>query len=152
MIRVKYADYAENRLKFIEGGDWIDVFCERVSVNGEIKDGPFVQYNVGDTVLVDLGVAMELPEKHEAHLLSRSSTFRKYGLIQTNSMGIIDNAYRGDNDWWSMEFYATRKSGLQKGVRIGQFRLVKNMAKETLIEVLTLGNDDRGGRGSTGEF
>ena len=92
MIRVKYADYAENRLKLIEGGDWIDVFCERVSVNGEIKDDPSVQYNVGDTVHVDLGIAMELPEKYEAHLLPRSSTFRKYGLIQTNSMVIIDNA------------------------------------------------------------
>ena len=106
--------------------------------------------------LLSLGVAMELPKGYEAHVVPRSSTFKKHGIIQANSMGIIDNSYCGDNDEWKFPAICLVENGtvIEKGTRICQFRIMKTMKNETggviLTKVEHLGNVDRGGIGSTG--
>lgn len=40
--------------------------------------------------LIPLGVAMEIPKGYEAIIAPRSSAFKNWGIIQTNSIGIID--------------------------------------------------------------
>ena len=104
----------------------------------------------GDSKLISLGVSMKLPDGYEAHLAPRSSTFRNWGIIQTNGVGVIDNSYCGDNDVWCMPVYATRHTSIKKGDRICQFRIMKKMKKPKIIEVENLGEEDRGGFGSTG--
>lgn len=137
-IKVKYLRDVEH-IKTINKGDWIDLYCAET-----------VDLREGDRGMIPLGVAMQLPEGYEAHVVPRSSTFRNYGIIQTNGVGIIDNSYCGDNDEWMMPVYATRDMIIRKGVRICQFRIVENMPEVEIEEVESLGNADRGGFGSTG--
>lgn len=139
-VRIKYRDDEVSPIKNISVGDWIDL-----ASNTEVK------YKKGDIVVIDLGVAMELPHGFEAHILPRSSTFQNTGLILTNSMGIIDNSYCGDNDYWGAKFYATRNGEIEKGQRLLQFRLVENQPTVLFSKVMHLGNKDRGGYGSTGK-
>ncbi|MED0780900.1 dUTP diphosphatase [Bacillus siamensis] len=138
-IRIKYLDKAQTRINKIEQGDWIDL---RAAEDVVIKKGEFK--------LIPLGVAMELPEGYEAHVVPRSSTFKNFGIIETNSMGVIDESYKGDNDFWFFPAYALRDTEIKKGERICQFRIMEKMPSVELIEVDHLGNDDRGGHGSTG--
>lgn len=121
-------------------GDWIDLAC---------KDE--VVLNMGDFAIIDLGVCIELPKHMEAHLVARSSTFNKYGIIQTNCIGIIDNSYSGDNDVWGMPVLATRDIVIPKGTRIAQFRVFANQPSIDMKIVESMGNTDRGGFGSTGD-
>ena len=143
-IKIKYLDGA-TKLKRIQQGDWIDVYA--------YED---VVLHQGESALVSLGFAMEFPAKYEAHLAPRSSTFKKWGVIQTNSVGVIDNSYCGDNDIWKMPVYCLAPrhgeiTHIQKGDKIGQFRLIERMNEEIEFnEVEHLGNEDRGGFGSTG--
>lgn len=137
-IKVKYlADI----LKFekLAVGDWIDL---RASKRFEIKAGEFA--------LIPLGVSMELPEGYEAHVVPRSSTMKNFGVIQTNSVGIIDNSYRGE---WHMPVLAIRDTVIEKNDRICQFRIMENQPKFNIIEVNTLSDTERGtgGFGSTGK-
>ena len=139
-IRIKYFTDKIDRLEYIDGkSDWIDL---RASEDVELKAGEFK--------LIPLGVAMELPKGYEAHLVPRSSTFKNYGILQTNSCGIIDCSYCGDEDMWRMPVYATRDTVIHQNDRICQFRIVENQPKITFDEVESLGNADRGGFGSTG--
>lgn len=139
-IKIKYFSDEIERLDYIERkSDWIDL---RASEEVELKAGEFK--------LIPLGVAMELPKGYEAHLVPRSSTFKSWGLIQTNSMGVIDCSYCGDNDMWRMPVYATRDTVVHVNDRIAQFRIVENQPKIAFSEVKELGNNDRGGFGSTG--
>lgn len=136
-IAVKYLTDIE---PLVKNGDWIDLRCAE-----EI----FLRH--GEYKAIPLGVAIQLPNDFEAHIVPRSSTFKNYGIIQTNSMGIIDNAYCGDNDQWHMPVYATRDIHIHKNDRICQFRIASCMSKyATIEEVEHLGNPDRGGFGSTG--
>ena len=143
-IKIKYLDGA-TKLKRIQQGDWIDVYAYEDIV-----------LHQGESALVSLGFAMEFPAKYEAHLAPRSSTFKKWGVIQTNSVGVIDNSYCGDNDIWKMPVYCLvprhgETTHIQKGDKIGQFRLIERMNEEIKFnEVEHLGNEDRGGFGSTG--
>ena len=139
-VRIKYRDDEVSPIKNISVGDWIDL-----ASNTEVK------YKKGDTVVIDLGVAMELPHGFEAHILPRSSTFQNTGLILTNSMGIIDNSYCGDNDYWGAKFYATKDGEIEKGQRLLQFRIVENQPTVLFSRVKHLGNKDRGSYGSTGK-
>ncbi len=104
----------------------------------------------GDFKLISLGVAMALPEGYEAHLVPRSSTFKNFGVIQANSVGIIDNSYCGDNDVWCFPAFAVRDTEIHVNDRICQFRIVKNQPAVRLDEVTFLEGNDRGGSGSTG--
>lgn len=121
-------------------GDWID-----------LKSAVDVQYKAGDSLLIPLGVAMEVPKGYEVHLLPRSSTFKNYSLMQTNSMGIIDHDYCGDNDEYKFPVVAGGTGMVHKGDRICQIRLVKVQNKVRFDYVSSLGNTDRNGFGSTGK-
>ena len=140
-IRIKYFTDKIDKLEYIAGkSDWIDL---RASEEVELKAGEFK--------LIPLGVAMELPQGYEAHLVPRSSTFKNYGILQTNSCGIIDCTYCGDQDMWRMPVYATRDTVIHVNDRICQFRIMENQPKITFDEVESLGNANRGGFGSTGK-
>lgn len=140
-IRIKYFSDAIEKLDYIDGkSDWIDL---RAAEEVELK--------AGDFKLISLGVAMELPKGYEAHILPRSSTFKTWGLLQTNSMGIVDGSYCGDDDLWRMPVYATRDTVIHVNDRIAQFRIVENQPKIVFEEVEHLGNKNRGGFGSTGK-
>lgn len=139
-IRIKYFSDKINRLEYIDGkSDWIDL---RASETVELKAGEFK--------LIPLGVAMELPKGYEAHLVPRSSTFKNYGILQTNSCGIIDGTYCGDEDMWRMPVYATRDTVINENDRICQFRIMENQPHIEFDEVESLDNASRGGFGSTG--
>lgn len=146
-IRVKYFEGA-TKLKKIEKGNWIDVYA-----NKEI----FVEVN--ERAMVPLGFALELPKGWEGHLAPRSSTFKTWGIIQTNSVGVVDDTYIGDNDQWHMPVYCLQgkdedegKKGtwIRKGDKIGQFRIMEVMPSIEFEEVESFGNKERGGFGSTG--
>ena len=140
-IKIKYFSDEIERLDYIDGkSDWIDM---RASEEVTLKAGEFK--------LIPLGVAMQLPKGYEAHLVPRSSTFKTWGIIQTNSMGVVDCSYCGDNDMWRMPVYAPRDTQIHINDRIAQFRIVKNQPQIDFVEVESLGNDDRGGFGSTGK-
>ena len=140
-IKIKYQE-GVSPLEFVEGekSDWID-----------LASAADVFMKKGEFKLIPLGVAMELPEGYEAHIVPRSSTFKKYKVIQTNHMGVIDNSYCGDNDWWFWPAYAVENTVIPKGTRIAQFRIVERMPRIQLVTVEKLGNKDRGGHGSTGD-
>lgn len=137
-IKVKYLRNVRKIERF-NVGDWIDL---RAAETMFIKAGEFK--------MIPLGVAMELPEGYEALVAPRSSTFKKYGIIMANSLGIIDESYKGDNDEWSFPAYAVRDTVVHKNERICQFRIIEHQPLIRLIEVERLGNPDRGGIGSTG--
>lgn len=137
-IAIKYKDGVEP-LTILPKGDWVDLRCAEDTT---MKAGEF-KY-------IPLGVAMELPVGCEAIVVPRSSTFAKYGIIQANSIGVIDSSYRGDNDWWHFPAIAMRDTFIPKNGRICQFRLLPNQSPIRLFQVETLDNPDRGGLGSTG--
>ena len=140
-IRVRY--HSDTYALKYEGGEeksnWIDLRC---SEDVELK--------AGDFKLISLGVSIELPQGYEAYLVPRSSTFKNYGIIQTNSMGIIDTSYCGDEDIWRMPVYATRDTVIKKNDRIAQFRIMERQPKLAIIPTYELGNENRGGFGSSG--
>ena len=139
-VKVKYKQDGQPRLEAIAGkSDWIDL---RAVADYEIHRGAFT--------LIDLGVAMELPPGYEAHIVPRSSTFRNFGLIQTNGIGIVDNSYCGPDDWWFMPTYATRDIHIKVGDRVCQFRIVEKQPDLSFEESSLEHNTNRGGHGSTG--
>ncbi|MCI2058145.1 MAG: dUTP diphosphatase [Oscillibacter sp.] len=139
-LEVKYFSPDLPELQYVEGkSDWIDLYAAETAV---LKAGEFR--------LIPLGVAIALPEGWEAHLVPRSSTFKNYGLLQTNSMGVVDCTYRGDGDQWFFPAYATRDAVIEKGARICQFRIMQNQPRLTFRRVEHLDSPDRGGFGSTG--
>lgn len=137
-IKIKYhTDITPLRLT--EKGDWCDL---RLAETVELKAGEFR--------ILSLGVSMKLPEDHEALVIPRSSTFKTWGIIQTNSCGLIDNSYCGDDDVWGMPVLATRDVVIEKDSRICQFRIQKKMYGFEFDVVDHLGETNRGGFGSTG--
>ena len=139
-IRIQYLDDSIERLRYIGGkSDWIDL---RAAEDVEMRAGEFR--------LVHLGVAMQLPEGYEAHIVPRSSTFKNYGIIRTNHYGVIDETYCGPNDWWRMPVYALRDTKIHKNDRICQFRIERHQPSLVFAEVERLEQEDRGGFGSTG--
>lgn len=139
-IKVKYFTDKIEKLKYIDGkSDWIDL---RAAEDIEMKAGEFS--------LIPLGVAMELPSGYEAHVVPRSSTFKNFGIIQTNGIGIIDNSYCGNDDEWKMPVIATVNTQIHVGDRICQFRIVKNQPSIHFETVKEFEQKGRGGFGSTG--
>lgn len=140
-IRIKYFTDKIEKLAYIGGkSDWIDL---RAAERVELKAGEFK--------LIPLGIAMALPEGYEAHVVPRSSTFKNFGVIQTNSMGIIDNSYCGPTDQWFFPAYALRDTVIEVNDRICQFRIMENQPELHFTEDSLEGNEDRGGHGSTGK-
>lgn len=139
-IKVLYHDKNMPKLNKIENGDWIDLYtAEDVNMlNGDFR-------------LISLGISMKLPDGYEAHVIPRSSTFMKHGVIQANSMGLIDNSYSGNNDIWKFPAIAIKNTRIPKYTRICQFRIVKKMDNIDIEEVDFLLDENRGGFGSTGE-
>lgn len=127
------------KIEKIEQGDWID-----------LRAAETVEMKAGEYRLISLGISVKLPYNFEAHIVPRSSTFRKWGIIQTNHMGVIDNSYSGENDIWRFPALAMRDTVINKNDRICQFRIVEKMTPVNLIEVDHLDGPDRGGFGSTG--
>jgi dUTP pyrophosphatase len=138
-IKIKYFDGELEKVNKISVGDWIDL---RSAIDVTLTKDEFK--------LIPLGIAMQLPEGYEAHIVPRSSTYKKFGIIQTNHQAVIDESYCGDNDQWFYPAYALRDTTIQKNDRICQFRIVKKMPQVKFTEVSELGNQDRGGIGSTG--
>ena len=140
-IKIKYFSEEIERLTYIAGkSDWIDL---RAAKEVELKKGEFA--------LIPLGVAMELPKGYEAHVVPRSSTFKNFGIIQTNHMGVIDESYCGDNDQWFFPAYALRDTVIHVNDRICQFRIMEHQPTNEFEEAPRLGHEDRGGHGSTGK-
>ncbi len=140
-IRIKYFSDQIEKLRYINGNsDWIDL---RAAEEVEMKAGEFK--------LIPLGVAMELPEGYEAHILPRSSTYKNFGIILANSMGIVDESYCGDGDQWFFCALALRDTVIHVNDRICQFRIMKHQPEITFIETEELGHPDRGGFGTSGK-
>ena len=139
-IKIKYFTDKIEKLTYIDGkSDWIDL---RAAEAVDLKKGEFK--------LIPLGVAMELPKGYEAHIVPRSSTFKNFGLIQTNSCGVVDCTYCGDEDMWRMPVYAIRDTQIHVNDRICQFRIMENQPQIYFEQVDQLNNQNRGGFGTTG--
>ena len=139
-VKIIYHNPSLLHIEKIDKGDWIDL---RASKAYHLKPGEFA--------LIDLGVSMKLPDGYEAHLAPRSSTFKNYGIIQTNSIGVIDNSFSGTNDIWMMPVYATKKTVIHKNDRICQFRIMRKRPNINFDIVEKLKGKDRGGFGITGK-
>lgn len=138
-IKICYVDKDMPKIEKIDVGDWID-----------LRSKVELDYKAGDTVQIPLGVIMKLPEGYEAIVAPRSSTFKKYGIIMVNSIGIIDNSYCGPGDEWNFMGYALKDGHINKYDRICQFRLLPNMGNMSIEEIAEPEGQSRGGIGSTG--
>lgn len=138
-IKIKYHTDAIDKIGAAHEGEWVD-----------LRNAEEVTLKAGESGIIDLGVSIELPIGYEAILAPRSSTFRRYGLFQTNGIGVIDYLYNGNNDHFGMAVYATKDVNIPINTRLCQFRIQKQQPKIEFIEVDDLENDDRGGFGSTG--
>ena len=125
-LRVKYLDGAKNMEK-IPKGNWIDVYA---------YEDVFVP--VGQRKMINLGFALELPQGWEGHLSPRSSTFKTWGIIQTNSVGVVDDTYIGDNDIWHMPVYCLQGKDLQTP----EEEILKNLGASTIEDVVLLRDDE----------
>lgn len=138
-IKIKYHNKELPKIKRFDLGDWID-----------LRAAEDVTMKAGEYKLISLGVSMKLPEGYEAHIVPRSSAYKNFGIIQSNSTGIIDNSYSGNNDIWKMPVIAHHDTEIHKGDRICQFRIMKKMPSVVFVETENLDAPDRGGFGSTG--
>lgn len=139
IIKIKKLETALVLPEKISAGDWID-----------LRAAKSVALQKGEYALIPLGVAMELPEGYEAIIAPRSSTFKRHGIICVNSIGIVDESYKGDNDEWHFPALAMRDTTIMQNERICQFRIVKHQPAIEFSVVESLGNVNRGGFGSTG--
>jgi dUTP pyrophosphatase len=140
-VQVKYHTDAAGPLSQAHPGEWVDL---RTAVDTNIS--------AGHRMMISLGVSIKLPDGYEAIMAPRSSTFKEWGILQTNSIGVIDAAYCGDDDVWHFPAYATRDITIPAGARIAQFRLLPVQGQILIEEVDNMANASRGGLGSTGKF
>lgn len=138
-IKIKYFDKEIDPVGKIEKGDWID-----------LRSAETVQLKSGDFRMINLGVGMKLPSGYEAHIVPRSSTYKNFGVIQTNHIGVVDESYCGNEDQWKFPAYALRDTTIKKGDRICQFRIVEKQPDIKFVEIDCLDDENRGGFGSTG--
>lgn len=138
-IKIKYlADIVP--IKVISNGDWID-----------LRSAADIEMKAGEYKLIPLGIAMQLPKGYEAIIAPRSSTFKNFGIILANSIGVIDESYCGDNDQWHFPAIALRNTKIKRNDRICQFRIIRHQPAVNLVKAEILGNPDRNGIGSTGK-
>lgn len=139
-IKIKYFDNEIDKIEKISNGDLID-----------LRSAETIHLKKGEFHLIPLGVGMILPSGYEAHIVPRSSTYKNFGIIQTNHMGVIDNSYSGDSDQWMMPIIAMRDTIINKNDRICQFRIEKIQPQIEFEEVEHLDKVSRGGIGSSGK-
>ena len=139
-IKIKYFTDKIDKIAKIDKGDWID-----------LRSAETVELKAGEFKLIPLGVGMILPMNHEAHIVPRSSTFKNFGIIQTNHQAVIDESYCGNNDQWFYPVYALRDTVINVNDRICQFRIMEKQPQIVFEEVELLNNENRGGFGSTGK-
>lgn len=140
-IKIRYISDKIEKLRYIDGkSDWID-----------LRASERIEFKAGEYKLIPLGVAMELPKGYEAHVVPRSSTYKHFGIMQTNHCGVIDESYCGNNDQWHFPAYAMRDTVIEVNDRICQFRIMEHQPTITFQEEETLDGADRGGIGSTGK-
>ena len=139
-IAIKYFSEEIERLRYIDvKSDWVDL---RAAADVSLKKGEFAP--------IPLGIAMQLPAGYEAHVVPRSSTFKNFGILQVNSMGVIDESYGGDDDQWFFPALAVRDTEIHVNDRICQFRIMEHQPALIFREVQKLTGENRGGFGSTG--
>ena len=138
-IKIKYFTNEIDRIQKIDKGDWID-----------LRSAETIELKAGEFKLIPLGIAMKLPKGYEAHVVPRSSTYKNFGIIQTNHQAVIDESYCGDNDQWFYPAYALRDTIINVNDRICQFRIMEKQPEIVFEEVDFLNNNNRGGIGSTG--
>ncbi len=162
--------------KFINQGDWIDIYTtgdvifeepvantlKRTRTNGTDISTRNVEFKPR---FVSLNMAMKLPDGYEAVILPRSSTFKRYGCILVNSQGVIDNSFKGNNDIWGSMWLPTRNATIPANKAFMQFRIqlsqrasiwqkikwIFSTNKIEFIAVDDLNSQDRGGFGSSDE-
>ena len=140
-LKNRYLSDKIEKLRFIDGkSDWID-----------LRSAEEVNMKAGEARLISLGIAVQLPKGYEAHVVPRSSTFKNFGLIQTNHMGVIDESYCGDHDEWKVPVMAVRDTCIHVNDRICQIRIMKHQPELKFEEVEHLDGCDRGGFGTTGK-
>ena len=139
-LQIKYHSREIEKLRYIDGkSDWID-----------LRAAEDVALKAGEYRLISFGISIKIPEGYEAHVVPRSSTFKNFGILQSNSCGIIDCSYCGENDIWKMPVYAVRDTEIHVNDRIAQFRIMENQPRILFEEVEHKEGQDRGGFGSTG--
>ena len=139
-LKIRYLSDKIEKLRFIDGkSDWID-----------LRSAEEVSMKAGEARLISLGIAVQLPKGYEAHVVPRSSTFKNFGLLQTNSCGLIDESYCGDNDQWFFPALAMRDTEIHVNDRICQFRIMEHQPQIIFEETEKLDGKDRGGFGTTG--
>ena len=140
VIKIKYHSDQIEKLDYIAGkSDWID-----------LRSAEDVTLEAGEFHLINLGVSVQLPEGYEMIIAPRSSTYKNFGLIQTNSIGVVDESYCGDNDILRMPVKADRHTEIHVNDRVCQFRIMKHQPTIVFKEVEHLEGQDRGGFGTTG--
>lgn len=139
METIKVNTHGHKIPEAIENGDWID-----------LRSAETVTLEAGEYRLISLGISMKLPDGYEAHVVPRSSTFKKWGILLVNGVGIIDNCYCGSDDIWQFPALAMRKTKIHEGDRICQFRIMKKQPEIKFVEDSLEDNKNRGGLGSTG--
>lgn len=157
--------HKDSKIPEYKNGNWMDAYVADVAIvanNQDFKmsnlewtseiceDAKTIYIPTNAVVVVNLGFAISLPEGKEMHMLPRSGTFRKYGLLLTNSEGIIDNNYNGNTDVVMAMFYSTRQTRISIGERLVQLKIEDVMGQYEFEEVDDLGNEARGGFGGTG--
>lgn len=137
-IDIRYLPGA-HELTMTEKGDWVDLYCYEDTI-----------LKAGERAYISQGVAMKLPDGYEAIMAPRSSTYKRWGVIQTNSIGVIDSSYCGNDDIWMFPAKADRDTMIPAGTRICQFRIQKKQPKLVFNRVANLDSVNRGGLGSSG--
>ena len=139
-LKIRYISKEIEKLRYIDGvSDWID-----------LRSAENVSLKAGESRLIRLGIAVELPGGYEAHIVPRSSTYKNFGILQTNHFGVVDHSYCGDEDEWKYPVLAMRDTEIHVNDRICQFRIMKNQPKLVFTEVEHLAGASRGGFGTTG--
>lgn len=149
-MTIKY--YLNKSLPDLEQhGNWIDLHTAQE------------QYSTDGLVLIPLGLRMKIPKGYEAIIIPRSSTYKKYGIVQANSVGLIDTEYCGVNDEWKFPgIWINSNKTIPKHTRICQFRIQLSQdatflqklnwlrSKPKFERVDVWYGKDRGGFGSSG--
>lgn len=104
----------------------------------------------GETKLIPIGIAMEIPEGYAGLVFARSSLATKRNLAPANKVGVVDSDYRGEF-FVPLRNHGTMPQTVEDGERIAQMILTPYLTAEFLeAEELSVTVRGTGGFGSTG--